>query len=109
MGAFVSLVAIISTATIVSMQSCERKPLEHVPVTENVTFEKDIKPITLNACIQCHSGGSRNFSNYINAYTYRHTIYRRVVVSKDMPLGKYLSDEERALFRDWVNQGAKKD
>lgn len=92
----------------VSIQSCNRQPLADIPVTPGVTFDKHIRPITSQVCIKCHSQGSKDFSNYKHAYSFRYTIYDRVVVSRTMPQGIAMDDKDRALFRDWVNQGGSK-
>ena len=104
----ISVSAILSTSLFLGLESCQRKPLQDIPVTENVSFETHIRPITSSVCISCHSQGSRDYSRYQNAFMWRHSIYNRVVVSKTMPLGKPMTDEDRALFRDWVDQGANK-
>lgn len=79
-----------------------------MPVTENITFDKDIKPITSSVCIECHTSKGENWSIYSDAFSYRYRIYSRIVELKDMPMGKFLDEKDRALFRDWVNQGGKK-
>lgn len=103
-----SLIVIGVLSVMVGLQACNRTSLPEVPVTENVTFENHIKPITSTVCIECHNGRFRDYSNYNNAFSVRYAIHQKVVVDKTMPLGKYLSDRDRALFRDWVNQGGKK-
>ncbi len=106
MRTLVSLLMMASLSTLVVLQACKmHEPFKDVPVTKDVTFEKHIKPITSTVCISCHSQGSRDYSSYRNAFRMRQSIYQRVVVDRTMPAGKYLSDEDRALFRDWVNQG----
>lgn len=102
-----NLSLILSTASLITLRSCDRKPLEDVPETLNVSFETHIHPITSTICIKCHSQGSKNFSVYKNAYRDRFSIRNRVVVDKTMPMGIYLSDKDRALFRDWIDQGGK--
>ena len=90
------------------LDGCNRPALKEVPVTLNVSFEKDIKPITSTTCIGCHSSGKTDWSRYMNAYWARYTIMRKVVTERSMPMGIYMNDKDRALFRDWVNQGAKR-
>ncbi len=85
--------------------SCGEK--SQVTVTTNVTFNDQIKPITSTVCISCHNDGIRDYSIYENAYNRRQLIYQRVVIDKSMPAGKTLTNEQRALFRDWYNQGSK--
>lgn len=105
MQTLISLSLILSTSLLFLTRSCDQKPLADVPETLNVSFEKHIQPITSKVCIKCHSQGSRNYSDYRNAYRTRLTIRQRVVVDKSMPIGEYLNDKDRALFRDWVDQG----
>lgn len=105
----VASVLLIALVGFTMIQGCvDRIPLKDIPVTEDVSFETHIAPITRSVCILCHSQGSKDFTQYRNAYVMRQTIYRRVVVERTMPVGAYLSDQDRALFRDWVNQGGKK-
>lgn len=106
MRTFASVVAIMSILFLIVNRGCERIALEEIPVIPNVTFDEHIKPITSKVCIECHSQGSSDYSRYKNAYMMRYFIYKKVAVEKSMPLGKYLSDEDRALFRDWFNQGS---
>lgn len=101
-------VLISCIGTMLFLQACNREYFKEIPVTKDVTFEKHIRPITSTVCISCHSSGSRDYSRYSNAYMMRHSLFQRIVVDKSMPMGKYLSDEDRALFRDWVNQGGQK-
>lgn len=105
MRTFASVLMIFLVSGMLILQACKRSYFEEIPVTKNVSFEEHIKPITQTLCIQCHSQGSKDYSRYQNAYWMRHSIFQKVVVDKTMPVGKYLSDKDRALFRDWVNQG----
>jgi hypothetical protein len=108
MESLLSLTLILSTTMFLSMNSCGTPPLPNVPATPNVSFEKDIQPITSTVCIKCHSQGRNDFSQYHNAFLNRYAIRQRVAVERSMPLGIYLDDKDRALFRDWVDQGAKR-
>lgn len=78
-----------------------------VPVVQNVTFNKNIRPITSTVCFQCHQTDKDNWSIYSTAFNNREKIYRKVVVERTMPFGKFMSEHDRSLFRDWVKQGAK--
>lgn len=108
MNTVASIALMVSLGVALVTQSCTHRPLDEVPVTPNVSFEKDIKPITSTVCISCHSSGALDWSQYHNAFVRRYSIYQRVVVSKDMPMGKFLDEKDRALFRDWVDQGGQK-
>lgn len=105
MESLLSLSMIIVTVAIFGISSYDKGPLPDIPVTQNVTFEKHIKPITSTVCVGCHYVGSNDYSRYYNAVSARYSIHRHTVVDKTMPMGKHLSDEQRALFRDWFNQG----
>lgn len=105
MNVLASVGFIVATAALLTLQACDRTPLKDVPVTKNVTFEQHIQPITSRVCIGCHSTGSRDYSQYKNAYMARYSIRQRVAVDRSMPMGVFLDDKDRALFRDWVDQG----
>lgn len=105
-SSFASLVLIATTTFVFSMQAYDREPLSNIPVVENVSFETHIQPITSSVCISCHSQGSKDWSSYLNAYRNRYQIYQSVVINRTMPESKFLSDKDRALFRDWYNQGS---
>lgn len=73
-----------------------------------VTFDKDIKPITSMVCINCHTQKGKNWTVYEDAFKYRRQIYDRVVITKTMPLGTYMDENQRHLFKWWYQEGAKK-
>jgi hypothetical protein len=102
-----SVIVVASVVAMLVIEACERKPLQDVPVTDGVTFEENIKPITSKVCIRCHTGNGRDWSQYRDAFSHRYQIYNRIVLIKDMPQGVFMSEKDRALFRDWYNQGAK--
>lgn len=78
-----------------------------IPETPNVTFNQNIKPITSMVCIKCHNTPGRNWSDYKDAYNKRTEIYQKVVIERVMPFGEFMSEKDRALFRDWYKQGSK--
>jgi hypothetical protein len=106
MQSFASLAFVLAIGTMLGLDACNRKPFENIPVTPNVTFEKNIKPITSTVCISCHNWKNNDWSNYKDAFDHRFQIYQRTVVIRDMPMGKFMDEKDRALFRDWFNQGA---
>lgn len=107
MQTLLSFSLILSTAALMGVQACSRRPIPEVPVTPDVSFETHIRPITSTVCIKCHTGKNNDFSQYKTAFAKRYRIKDRVVVDRTMPMGMYLSEQDRALFRDWVDQGAK--
>src|SRR5271163_335777 len=84
------------------------------------TYLRDIQPIFMGNCSRCHNQQSRfvyNWLNYKTAYTDRWEIRRRVWDSwkgtyfkEAMPVANSpeslaLTDEERLLIRNWVDNG----
>lgn len=73
-----------------------------------ITYAINIKPIIDNNCIQCHStngGQSPNLETY-NAVSANATRVKSEVVSKEMPIGGSLTNEEIAAISCWVDNGA---
>lgn len=73
-----------------------------------ITFAINVKPIIDNNCIQCHStngGQSPNLETY-NAVSANAARVKSEVVSKDMPLGGSLTNEEIQAISCWVDAGA---
>lgn len=73
----------------------------------SLSFNTDIKPIMQQRCFQCHSSGYWNWTVYDNALKYKDIIRLRVWVTRQMPLGGNITEDERKMIRDWVDQGAK--
>lgn len=73
---------------------------------ENVSFEKDVKPIFKNYCVECHKG----ITNYSVATQFKDKIYDKIVLKKEMPpnFRLKLSDYEVEVVKQWVKQGTKK-
>lgn len=67
-------------------------------VPEKVTFT-DLKPIIARRCIGCHNW------TYESAYAKRNLIFNKVVIQRTMPMNGYLTDQERYMFAQWVQQG----
>ncbi len=85
------------------------QPTEPTEPKEDITYIDHIRPIVEKSCFACHGEGSvmGNWLDYQASYEKREAIYERVVVQRTMPIGAPLSEEEVALFREWVDQGAK--
>jgi uncharacterized membrane protein len=74
----------------------------------DITFSVDVKKIIDNNCITCHSAGggqSPNLETY-NGVSANADIIKSEVVSKEMPIGGSLTNEEIAAISCWVDAGA---
>jgi mono/diheme cytochrome c family protein len=87
----------------------------------NPTYLHDILPLFLGKCSRCHNDQSSflpNWLDYKTAYSHRAEIKRRVWDSwkdnyykESMPVAncpecRAITEEDRALIRDWVDTGA---
>ena len=87
----------------------------------NPTYLHDILPLLLGKCSRCHNDQSTflpNWLDYKTAYAHRAEIERRVWESwknnyykESMPVAncpecRTITEDDRALIRDWVNTGA---
>ena len=73
-----------------------------------ITFSMNVKPIIDSNCISCHSTGggqSPNLETY-NGVAANSARVKSEVVSKDMPIGGSLTNEEIAAISCWVDAGA---
>ena len=71
-------------------------------------YFKDIQPLFLAKCAQCHGEGSSigNWQSYDVALAKKEAINNRVFVVRDMPMVGTLTDEERLMIAKWVEAGA---
>lgn len=78
-------------------------------ILANVTYHKDVRPVFEKRCAQCHNERwpDKNWMDYEKAFTNREKIKRRVE-SWSMPPNGNMPKEERALVKQWVDQGAKR-
>lgn len=123
---FPILAGIVFTATII-LSGCGKQP------EQQVSFAQDIRPIIDANCIKCHAPGGEGFeASGLNMQTYeslmKGTKFGPVIKPGDaisstliilisgkadpsinMPHGnnKPLNDEQKKLFEQWINQGAK--
>lgn len=78
------------------------------PASTGPFYISDILPLIKINCSSCHNSVSAvpNWLDYNIAYEKRNLIYIRVVTKKDMPMGRNMSDADRALFAAWIDAGA---
>jgi hypothetical protein len=103
---------ILTTTSCVFNNEEELYGEEIVPPAE-VSFSADIFPIIEMSCATtaCHKqGGFANgiFEDYtgVKAKVDNGSFHQRVLVDKDMPPGGSLSDEELAILKAWLDNGA---
>ena len=85
------------------------------PVTNPVSYEKDIRPLMLERCTPCHfpdQGKKKMFDTYAATKADVNEIISRVKLNpedpKFMPFKSKkpgLSEKEIQLFNDWLTQG----
>lgn len=92
--------------------SCE----EHVIDTEeetgivetcnpNTSFSGQVEPIIQNNCVSCHNGSQPpNLTSY-SRISNNSDIIKSVVITRRMPLGGSLSNEEIDAIKCWVDNG----
>ena len=72
-----------------------------------VSFSTDVKPIIDANCVQCHGTGG-NFPNLTtyNGVSANAANVKSQVVTRAMPIGASLSDDEIQAISCWVDAGA---
>lgn len=84
-------------------------------IIDLVTYEMDIAPLLEEHCLRCHSitrqGADRNgapvnlnYDRFQDAVMWSGLMNQRVQ-SGTMPPDGALSDDERALFQEWIDDG----
>jgi len=94
---------------------------QNAPSSSSPTYLRDVLPIFMGNCSSCHNQQSRfvyNWLDYKTAYADRWEIRRRIWDSwqgtfykEAMPIANSpeslaLTDEQRKIIRDWVDQGS---
>ena len=94
---------------------------QNAPASPSPTYLRDVLPIFMGNCSSCHNQQSRfvyNWLDYKTAYADRWEIRRRIWDSwqgtyykEAMPIANSpeslaLTDEQRKIIRDWVEQGS---
>lgn len=81
-------------------------PVEASP-TQSVKFSQ-VRPIFEGRCQRCHSEAKWDWTDYDVAYSKRQSIKARVWILRTMPVGGEITQDERKLIRDWVDDGGRK-
>lgn len=71
-----------------------------------ISFSSDVKSIIDTNCITCHNGNQFPDLRTFEGVSNNATSVRTQVVSRRMPLGGSLSNEEIELIRCWIDSGA---
>ncbi|HEV2455869.1 MAG TPA: cytochrome c [Verrucomicrobiae bacterium] len=108
-------------ATLILSRACAQTAPASAQNREGPTYLRDIQPIVMGNCSRCHNQESRfvyNWLDYKTAYADRWEIKRRIWDSwkgtyykESMPVANSpeslaITDEQRALIRQWVRDGA---
>lgn len=105
------LISLVSTSCEFNSEEELYGPEPEPPV--EVSYSADVEPIIQMSCATtaCHTqGGFANgiFDDYdgVKAKVDNGSFHQRVLVDKDMPPGGSLSDEELAILKAWLDDGA---
>lgn len=102
---------IISSAII--LIACESRTYEEIsdntPITEQVTYNKDVKPIMDANCTMCHSPGPQALTNYNQVKSNIDNIIDRINRPNGdpakMPQGGSLSPAQINIITKWKADG----
>jgi len=79
-------------------------------VYDNVQYQKHARPIFQTRCAECHNSSwkDKNWMDYETAKRNAESIKKRIA-DKSMPPANYtgMTNDERQMIFDWVDQGAK--
>ena len=112
-----------------SLANAQEKPVDRgeIALPDQVTFNAHIRPIMSGTCFACHGPDEASNDSGLRLDTYEAAVeiseaivpgdsadslfYQRITDTDDpMPPAKFLhqlSDREKALFKRWIDQGAK--
>ncbi len=71
-----------------------------------ISFSEDVKPIFDSRCFECHRGNRFPDVRTHASIATNAAIIKSVIVSRRMPLGGSLPNEQIELIRDWIDNGA---
>lgn len=102
------ITTVVYSAPMILVRPHRPQPYRSTPLPNQLSYERDIKPIFKARCVNCHSPDLRlpNVLNYDSVYKYRLQIRERVWVNRTMPLGEYMPTDEREKIKDWIDKGA---
>jgi len=85
----------------------ENAQTPEVPCLDQVSYKTAVTPLLENYCLGCHSGSQfPDLRTYENV-TQNAQMIKQQVVSRSMPLGATLTNQEIEVISCWVDQGAK--
>lgn len=106
------LIFLIS-AGVVLLVACESRTYEEIsdatPITAQVTYTKDVKPIIDGNCVTCHSSGADALTNYTLVKASIDNIINRISRPTGdpgkMPQGGSLSPSQINIITKWKADG----
>jgi mono/diheme cytochrome c family protein len=93
---------------------------QNAPGSQSPTYLRDVQPIFMGNCSSCHNQQSRfvyNWLDYKTAYgdrweirrriwdSWQGTYYKEAMPIANSPESLALTDDQRKIIRDWVDQG----
>ena len=91
--------------------SCERN-VEEDNISEEdicdpeISFARDVEPIIDTRCLECHSGTIFPDLRTFSGITDNARSIQQQVVSREMPQGSTLPDDQIELISCWIDNGA---
>lgn len=100
-------------SAVVLLIACESRTYEEIsdntPITEEVTYNKDVKPIIDANCVSCHSPGAQALTNYAEVKNNIDNIIDRISRPNGdplkMPQGGSLSPTQINIITKWKADG----
>ncbi|GAA4278613.1 hypothetical protein GCM10022259_33380 [Aquimarina mytili] len=93
--------------------SCDNNVEEEIPIpigseicSTDISFIDDVKPIIDSNCIRCHGGNQAPDLRTFDGIKNNANRVRTQVVTRRMPLGGTLTNEEIERIRCWIDNGA---
>lgn len=93
---------------LILLTSCTTEKKEEMPgpcgtATKEINYPADVKPIIREHCISCHA----DFIYYdsLNAAVNEENLYKRVIVTRDMPPSGGLDTCDYIILKRWIYNG----